>query len=184
MPAIGDVLSHAEMCQVEGTMLQQGMRFRLNSRYSVLLMSRRENAPYPDRLSDDGRTLYYIGHDAYGQADKERIDQPLVTPKGTPTQNGHFFDAAMRASNGHEPETVRVYEKIMPGAWVYNGTFALRGARIEPDSVRHVCVFELHLIDGHDHAETGSPELSSPGRLIPGEVKRIVWKRDEGKCTQ
>jgi hypothetical protein len=52
-----EVISYLEMCQREGVSLQQGMNFRLNRTYSVILMSVRPNAPYRDAVLDDGGTL-------------------------------------------------------------------------------------------------------------------------------
>ena len=49
-----DILSYREMCDAENTQtLQRGMNFRLNPNYSVILMSRRSNAPYQDKVHDD-----------------------------------------------------------------------------------------------------------------------------------
>lgn len=59
----GDIISYFGMCQREGTSLQRGMNFRLRGRQSVILMSRRPNAPYADRIEEDGTVLIYEGHD-------------------------------------------------------------------------------------------------------------------------
>lgn len=184
MHSPGDILSHTEMCSIENRMLQAGMHYKPNRSYSIILMSQRPGAPYPDRLSEDGKTLYYIGHDHYGHPDRTRIDQPLATPKGTRTENGRFFDAAQHAKNGIVPELVRVYEKVRDGVWVYNGVFELVDARFEHDGFRNVCVFELRQTP-LEVEDSGAPRVStSPGRLIPSEVKRTVWKRDHGKCVE
>ena len=53
----GDIISYTEMCAEEGTNLQRGMNFRLRNDHSVLLMSLRPNAPYADRIEDDGAIL-------------------------------------------------------------------------------------------------------------------------------
>ncbi len=43
---IDEILSFREMCDAENVQtLQPGMNFRLNASYSVILMSRRSNAP-------------------------------------------------------------------------------------------------------------------------------------------
>jgi len=42
-------------CEEEGTQLQRGMNYRLPSGRSVILMSRRTNAPYRDQVVDDGQ---------------------------------------------------------------------------------------------------------------------------------
>lgn len=61
-----DILSYREMCDSENIQtLQRGMNFRLNPSYSVILMSQRSNAPYNDRIHDDGITIEYEGHDIF-----------------------------------------------------------------------------------------------------------------------
>jgi hypothetical protein len=58
-----EVISYMEMCQREGISLQRGMNYGVGGTHSVVLMSLRPNAPYRDRLDDDGSTLIYEGHD-------------------------------------------------------------------------------------------------------------------------
>jgi hypothetical protein len=59
-----DILSYREMCDAEQVQtLQRGMNFRMGKTYSVILMSQRSNAPYNDRIHDDGVTIEYEGHD-------------------------------------------------------------------------------------------------------------------------
>ena len=55
----GDVISYLEMCQEEGVNLQRGMNFHLGNDYSVILMSLRQNAPYADKILEDGKVLSY-----------------------------------------------------------------------------------------------------------------------------
>ncbi len=173
------------MCGIERKSLQQGMHFRSDKTHSVLLMSQQKGAPYPDRMSDDGKTLYYIGHDEYGATEKNRIDQPLSTALGTLTQNGKFYQAAEAVRQGMTRELVRVYEKLSSGIWVFYGLFELRGAQMEPDGRRRVCVFELHIVEGPVNVEEEDSQVSlSPGRLIPTHVKLAVLKRDKGQCVQ
>lgn len=62
-----EIIPYLEMCQREGMSLQQGMNFRLNRNYSVILMSVRPNAPYRDQVLDDGGTLIYKGMTSRGQ---------------------------------------------------------------------------------------------------------------------
>ena len=58
-----EVISYLEMCGREGMSLQRGTNFGLGGDHSVVLMSVRPNAPYRDRLEDNGTTLIYVGHD-------------------------------------------------------------------------------------------------------------------------
>jgi hypothetical protein len=64
----GEVISYFDICREEGTSLQQGMNFRVQDGYSVILMSRRKDAPYNDHVEDEGRTLIYEGHDVPNRA--------------------------------------------------------------------------------------------------------------------
>jgi hypothetical protein len=82
-------------------------------------MSLRENAPSEDAL--DPVTSMLIpqtrkGHDEpqrRGGPNPKRIDQPLTTIRGSWTENGKFFRAAMDFKSGlrERPEIVKVYEK-------------------------------------------------------------------------
>ena len=95
---IDQIFSYREMCEQENVQtLQRGMNFHLNPKYSVVLMSRRNNAPYQDSILDDGITIEYEGHDKpriKGEGiEPKTVDQPRVTFRGTPTQNGLFIRA-------------------------------------------------------------------------------------------
>jgi len=187
----GEVISYLAMCATEGASLQRGMNFRLSSTHSVLLMSRRANAPYADRIEDDGRVLIYEGHDEPRQVstrDPKGVDQPEFTPGGGPTQNRLFREAAAEYRAGtRQPELVRVYEKIKQGIWVYNGIFRLSDAWQEPSGERQVFKFRLELLDQQLGADAASAERMRMDldhtRLIPTAVKLEVWKRDRGKCV-
>jgi hypothetical protein len=99
----GDIISYRQMCDEEQTSLQRGMNFRLNQGHSVILMSVRPGAPYNDRLENEGRILIYEGHDIAktdGAPDPKTVDQPLMLPSGKPTQNGLFFEAALKYRDG------------------------------------------------------------------------------------
>ena len=56
-----EIISYLEMCHRETASLQRGMNFGLGGTHSVILMSLRPNAPYADRLEDDGSMLVYRG---------------------------------------------------------------------------------------------------------------------------
>ena len=181
----GEVISYIDMCLAEGTSLQRGMNFRLNQGHSVILMSVRPGAPYNDRLEDDGKILIYEGHDisrARGSSEPKAVDQPLSFPSGKPTQNGWFFAAAQAYKDGSKPaESVRVYEKIRPGIWVYNGVFTLVDSWLEHDGKRKVVRFKLRLET--DQTGTMLSEEIAHTRFIPTNVKLEVWKRDKGRCV-
>lgn len=173
------------MCGYERAQLQRGMNYRLHKARSIFLMSRRPNAPYRDQVLDNGKTLIYEGHDIPNRKDgpdPKSQDQPLKLDSGKLTQNGLFYRAAEERGHTEDFERVYVYEKIKAGIWVYNGVFALKSAEIENDDNRHVCKFQLELLDEVTHS-THEVDLDHT-RMIPSEVKQHVWKRDNGQCTQ
>jgi len=175
------------MCDIESVQtLQRGMNFRMNPRYSVILMSRRSNAPYSDSISDDGITIEYEGHDepktSYDMNPK-LFDQPQQSKNGTLTQNGKFIKAVENfKKRTSEAETVKVYEKILPGVWSLKGLFDLIDYTIRNDGKRNFFVFTLKLSDEQDLTTNEHIDLAHT-RLIPSEVKKEVWKRDGGKCV-
>ena len=182
------VISYIEMCQREKTSLQQGMNFGLGGNHSVILMSVRPSAPYRDQLTDGGTTIIYEGHDhARGPncPNPKLVDQPDRYPSGALTQNGRFLDAVTRfKARERSPERVRVYEKLRPGIWSYNGVFHLTDAWREHDGVRHVFKFKLAAVEG-DEDFAIAPRADLPHRrVIPTSVKVEVWKRDGGRCAQ
>jgi hypothetical protein len=182
----GQVVSYMTMCSVEGASLQRGMNFRLHGRHSVVLMSRRPNAPYNDRVEDDGETIIYEGHDAArGSVDAapDQADQPLTLPSGKPTQNGLFMAAAKRTREaGDAPEPVRVYEKVRDGIWIYVGLFDLLDGWTESDGRRQVCKFRLRVnADAAARAHLRPADVGH-NRMIPTAVKLQVWQRDQGRC--
>jgi hypothetical protein len=183
-----DVISYLEMCTQEGTSLQRGMNFHLRGNNSVILMSLRPNAPYADRVEEDGRILIYEGHDINKTTDNpipKIIDQPMNYPGGTLTQNGLFFKAAKAYSNKEkQPELIKVYEKLHAGIWVYNGIFRLTDAWKEKNGNREVFKFKLELSEEIllDNQNQQSSNLDH-NRMIPPEVKLEVWKRDKGECV-
>jgi len=182
-----NVISYIEMCRRERTSLQQGMNFGLGGNHSVILMSVRANAPYRDRLDETGTTLIYEGHDMPRSAscpNPKVVDQPVAYAGGSATQNGKFFAAAHAAKDGTRlPERVRVYEKIRPGIWSYNGVFHLVDAWNEPDEHRTVCKFKLVAVEGDDDFERPAQLSAQRRRVIPTHVKLEVWQRDGAKCS-
>jgi HNH endonuclease len=183
----GDVISYMEMCSAEGVNLQRGMNFRLKAGKSVILMSLRAGAPYNDKVENDGKVLIYEGHDTSQLKEgpnSKTVDQPMTNPSGSLTQNGKFFCAAENfKKNNQLAEKVKVYEKIKPGIWVYNGIFQLIDAFVEKDKFRKVFKFKLELDESEDNFSGSTLDLEH-NRIIPSSVKLEVWKRDKGRCVK
>ena len=182
MPRYKAIISYPELVRRERIMLQRGMNFRVNPRYSILLMSVRKGAPYRDCWHEDEGLLEYEGHDVprVPGVDPKAVDQVACTPKGSPTENGKFMEAACAAREGRStPEVVQVYEKIAQGIWCDRGRHELVDAKVTWDGRRNVFRFFLR--------PTSVPEASAPflreSRTIPTSVKVEVWRRDQGKCV-
>ena len=183
----GEVISYLEMCQAWSASLQKGMNFHLRPTRSVILMSRRRNAPYRDHIESEGRVLIYEGHDVPKTAQNsfpKKSDQSRTTPGNKLTQNGLFERAAYNAKRGaQQPEVVAVYEKIHAGTWVFNGFFHLVDSWTESDGGRAVFKFKLELQDDIAESEIPIGVLPEHSRIIPSAVKFEVWKRDKGRCV-
>jgi len=185
----GEIISYIEMCGDVGVNLQRGMNYHLQESYSVILMSQRPNAPYTDRIEDNGRILIYEGHDVNKTQDTpipKIVDQPMYNPSGTLTQNGLFYEAAERYKKSqNNPELIRVFEKLYRGIWVYNGLFYLVDAWMEDSNSRKVFKFKLELSEYTQEIDSNSNkeiELEH-NRMIPPAIKIEVWRRDKGRCT-
>lgn len=184
---IDQIYSYREMCDNENVQtLQRGMNFRMNPRYSVILMSRRSNAPYFDKILKDSITIEYEGHDepkvSYEMNPKEH-DQPQKTRNGTLTQNGKFIEVIKKYKKGlSNPEPVKVYEKILPGVWSLKGFFNLIDYKVENDGKRNVFIFLLKLSDNQEIEKDSHIDLKHT-RLISSEIKKEVWQRDKGVCV-
>lgn len=184
-----EIISHTEMCMIERKAgLQQGINYRLNPAYTVILMSQRSNAPYRDHIHPDGVTLEYEGHNITREnterPDPTLFDQPRFLPSGRPTQNGLLIQAIEECRAGkREPELVKAYEKIHANVWSLKGLFRLMDYKIVNDGTRNVYRFILQLDPDQDlNLEQENAELKMT-RIIPSDVKRAVWKRDGGKCV-
>src|SRR5246127_2520840 len=125
------------------------MNYGVGKKYSVFLMSVREGAPYADVLDEVSGMLTYEGHDEpprKGGPDPKTSDQPLTNPRGSWTENGKFFRAAMDFKSGlrEKPELIKVYEKISRGIWSCKGFFELIDASTVSDGKRKVFNFSLN----------------------------------------
>ena len=180
------ILHYNEIVSIEKQNLQRGMNFRCNPEYSIILMSTQSNAPYEDEVVADGRVLIYEGHNCdkrFTDKNPKEVDQPRYTPSGKLTDNGKFEEAALSFKDGSEnAEIVRVYEKIKPGIWSFNGIFKLVDAYEKEVGKRKVFKFILVLTD--KPANENEPVLKEHARLIPSKVKAEVWNRDGGKCVE
>lgn len=176
------------MCDAENIQtLQRGMNFRMNPAYSVILMSQRSNALYQDKVHADGITIEYEGHDVSKRKynhDPKTEDQQERLPSGRLTQNGLFIKAATEyKEEKNPPELVKVYEKVFPGVWSLKGYFDLIDYKQLNDGRRNVYRYILKLSDRKENVVNIKKADLDHTRLIPSDVKREVWKRDEGKCV-
>lgn len=182
----GDIISHVQMSLFEGFNPQQGMNYHTGrSGVSVLLMSVATNSPYDDEVQDGGKTIIYEGHDArkdHVDGSAKGYDQPLYLPSGSLTANGKFYESAVSGKR----EKVRIYEKIKPGIWVYNGLFSLDDAWIHDTGARKVVKLKLSIVSEQGAVSDGvgdDIELEQT-RMIPSHVKFEVFKRDKGQCVK
>lgn len=183
---LDEILSYRELCDRENVQtLQRGMNFRLNNNYSVILMSRRNNAPYQDKILSDGITIEYEWHDEPKTSeivDPKKLDQPSKTKNWTLTQNGKFIEAINSYKSWKWAEIVKVYEKILSWVWSLKWFFDLVDYKIKFDWNRNVFVFILKLSEHQNLNNSITIDLQHT-RLIPSEVKKEVWKRDWWKCV-
>src|SRR5436309_14925488 len=149
---VDDIFGYDKLVAQEKIALQKGMNFGVGKKYSVFLMSLRENAPYADALDEVTGMLTYEGHDEpqrAGGPNAKEVDQPLTTPRASWTENGKFFRAAMDFKSGlrEKPELVKVYEKISRGIWSYKGFFELIDTTMVSDGRRKVFKFSLKPVE-------------------------------------
>jgi hypothetical protein len=184
-----EIISYGQMCDAEKVQtLQRGMNYRLNPNYSVILMSQRRNAPYKDHILSDGLTIEYEGHDTpkiSSRVNPKRLDQPRATKSGKLTQNGLFASAVDDFKLGkRKPEIVRVYEKLFSGVWSEKGFFHLVNYKYMNELNRKV--FHFFLEEKEIDINTDGlieNKLRQRTRVIPSDIKKFVWERDNGCCV-
>ena len=180
------VISYTQLVIKEnGKQIQKGMNFGIQKTYSVVLMSTQKNAPYNDHILEEG-VIEYEGHDVPSNLnpDKKLVDQSLLTPSGTPTENGKFFQAALDYKEGiKEPSQVQVYRKLRKGIWVDMGFYDLIDAYEKQDLERKVFKFLLKPKIELNENDLEYLDLLHD-RQIPGEVQKEVYERDRGKCVK
>ena len=178
-----EILSYIDMCQRERISLQKGMNCDERGAPTTVLMSRRQNAPYQDELSDDGTELIYEGHDVPRTVgvDPKRVDQPRTTSRGTLIENGKFAQAIDRSA---QFPRVRVYEKLKPGIWSDKGRFDLFRYEFTTSGERKVFRFHMRLSPDQEGDVSLPRAADTPmRRMIPGWVKQEVYRRDNGQCV-
>lgn len=181
-----EVISYNQLVMREGGQhIQKGMNFRVQDNYSIVLMSTRKNAPYADVIFDNG-VIKYEGHDvpSTSDLDKKTLDQELRTGTGKLTENGKFYSAAQEYKKGNNaPEKVKVYRKLRKGIWVDMGFYKLIDAKQEQDEHRKVFKFFLEpSIEESEDSKLKQDLLHD--RIIPGDIQRTVYERDQGKCQK
>ena len=138
---VGDVIQYLQMAVEENTNLQQGMNYRLKGKRSIFLMNKGKSAHYEDTVEDEGHVIIYEGHDVPKSAEhphSKEVDQPYSLSSGKLSQNGKFYEAAIAFKKGERTsERIRVYEKIRPGLWTYDGLFDLIDAWIQDSGKRN-----------------------------------------------
>lgn len=185
---IDDVMWYMEMCNKENVQtLQRGMNFRINPSYSLILMSRKNNSIYTDKILEDWITIEYEWHDIPKKWDinPKIYNQEEVTEKWTLTQNWKFINSIKKFKldpNNNIPEIVKVYEKILSWVWSFKWFFELIDYKKIYDWNRYVFRYILKLSETYNDFKEGNIELEHT-RLIPSDVKKEVWKRDKWKCV-
>lgn len=70
-------------------------------------------------------------------------------------------------SGRRPPEPVRVYEKIQPGIWSYNGVFHLVDSWRERDQYREVFKYRLIAVEGDESFDSPPQRNTQRRRVIP-----------------
>src|SRR5438270_682360 len=103
------------MCGEEGANLQRGMNYRIRDGVSVILMSLRPNAPYVDRIEQNGEVLIYEGHDidhprlhpTSGKLEEWKRDKGKCAKSGS-RQNLHFDDIIPYSRGGSSRDAANI----------------------------------------------------------------------------
>jgi hypothetical protein len=171
-PAPGKIISYLDMGRHWSVSFQRGIHFQLRPDISVILMSRRKNAPYKNAIEPGGLSLRYAGHDIPKNKDcpnPKIVDQPRQSPGGSLTQN-ELFEKAALANRVKPPEIIAVYEKIHRGIWAFNGFFHFTDCTFQSDGTPKVFQFRLELANE-------SPELSAQRNTDLSDTINIVCRQ-------
>lgn len=180
---VNDIILYIEMCKLENkNSLQRWMNFRLNPKYSVILMSTKNNSIYNDKIIWDW-IIEYEWHDIPKNWDisPKDFNQEKNDKNWNLTQNWRFIKAIENFKSWKSKvELVKVYEKIYSWIWSFKWFFELFDYKIVFDWRRKVFKFLLKF-----SSENILQEINfnlEHNRIIPTEVKKKVWIRDKWKC--
>lgn len=189
-----DIIRYIDMTTEEWITLQRWMNFKISwKNYSIILMSVRKNAPYTDKIEDEWKTIIYEWHDLQKNFNKswydvKNIDQPMFNPSWTPTENWKFYQAAQQYKLNWTAKIVKIYEKIADWIRSYNWLFNLVDSWIEESWWRKVFKFKLEAINEEDKTKWSNKDIDNliieHNRLIPTEVKVLVYARDKWRCVK
>ena len=189
--SVNEIIPYRKIEEIEGFRPERGMNYKIKDKnYSIVLMSVAKGAPYKDKISEDGKEIIYEGHNLNKRYCKNKnpntFDQPVSLPNGKLTENGKFMKASHFFKDGlKEAEKIRVYQKIKPGMWTFNGVFNLVDGWEEKSGERTVFKFKLLLTDEKvEGYQTVIDDIVQDNRIIPGEVQIEVFNRDKGKCVK
>jgi len=127
------------------------MNFQTKSKnYFIVLILVREDVPYNDKISEDGKTIDYFGHNLNKRycsgKDSNTLEQQFFLLSGKLTKNGKFDKAANYFKDGfQQSEKIRAYQKIKSGIWSFNDVFDLADVAQEKSNNRIVHIFKLIL---------------------------------------
>lgn len=144
-----EILTHSDINSREGFSVISRMNYRpAGNIHSVFLTFTDDDDLFADEFQGD--RCYFRGSNMRrSEADSpETADQSLYRRSGKKSANGIFFDiaTAYRESGGSvNPEIIRVYKKLKPNVWQFEGEFELVDAKFGnyPKANRKIFVFTL-----------------------------------------
>ncbi len=173
------IVSHAEVLMREQQGVQKNMNYRDDGRPSVFLISDKGDE-HTDEWHEAEQLFVVEGHDASTKGvQKKSADQELAHESGRLSDNGKFYREAQQYKDGvrREAMQIQVYERLDAGVWYDKGIFSLVDAQRHMKDKRRIFKFVLSPSFG------GADDAYNRERMIPAQVKTIVWERDAGRCA-
>lgn len=172
------ILSHAEVLMREQQGIQKNMNYRDDGRPSVFLISDK-GEEHTDEWHEKEQLFVVEGHDASTKANKKTADQELAHESGQLSDNGKFYRTANNFKDGVRKDAmqIQVYEWLDSGVWYDKGIFSLVDAQRHMKDKRRIFKFVLSPSFG------GVDDNYKRERVIPAQVKQMVWERDFGRCA-